>query len=357
MTGITPLQGKLIPRLRRELRLRRYSPRTEDAYVRWVKRYIEFHGRQHPRDLAEGEVGQFLSHLALAGRVSAGTQNQALAALLFLYRHVLGVPLALGRDVVRAKRPKRVPVVMTPEEVWSVLSEMDGPCRVAALVMYGSGLRLLETLTLRVKDVDFAAHEITVRGGKGNKDRRTMLGTSVADELRRHLHSVRKRFERDLLRGIEPVELPDALARKYPNAGREWSWQWVFPAARMHTTAGGRRRRHHLHETVVQHAVHDAVKAAGLTKRVSCHTFRHTFATQLLQAGYDIRTVQELLGHTDVRTTMIYTHVLNRGGMGVRSPADMRPGEHNAVFSPAFPAPPGGTHRRDLSRDPDPDGR
>ena len=346
--GISPLSGKLIPRLRRELRVRHYSPRTEDAYVRWVKRYVEFHGRQHPKDLAEADVGQFLGSLAVDAKVSAGTQNQALAALLFLYRYVLGVPLALGRDVVRAKRPKRVPVVMTAEEVWSVLSELVGACRVAALLMYGSGLRLMETLTLRVKDLDFSALSITVRGGKGNKDRHTMLATSAVDELRRHLTWVRKLFERDLLRGVDPVELPDALARKYPNAAREWRWQWVFPASRLYRDVGGNRRRHHLHETVLQHAVHGAVKAAGLTKRVTCHTFRHTFATQLLQAGYDIRTVQELLGHTDVRTTMIYTHVLNRGGFGVRSPADML-GERNTAWPHAIVQGSDSTDRRDVA--------
>lgn len=317
--------------MRRELRVRRYSPRTEGVYVSWVKRYIAFHGRQHPKDLAEAEVGAFLSHLAVEAKVSAGTQNQALAALLFLYRHVLGVPLALGRDVVRAKRPKRVPVVMTPEEVWAVLSEMEGQCRIAALLMYGSGLRLNEALLLRVKDLDFSAQTIIVRGGKGNKDRRTMLPGSVVEELTRHLRVVKKLFERDVLRGYEPVQLPDALARKYPNAGREWRWQWVFPAARVYVNDSGVKRRHHLHETVLQRAVHDAVRASGLTKRVTCHTFRHTFATQLLQSGYDIRTVQELLGHTDVRTTMIYTHVLNRGGLSVRSPADMLPGERNVA--------------------------
>lgn len=317
--------------MRRELRVRRYSPRTEGVYVSWVKRYIAFHGRQHPKDLAEAEVGAFLSHLAVEAKVSAGTQNQALAALLFLYRHVLGVPLALGRDVVRAKRPKRVPVVMTPEEVWAVLSEMEGQCRIAALLMYGSGLRLNEALLLRVKDLDFSAQTIIVRGGKGNKDRRTMLPGSVVEELTRHLRVVKKLFERDVLRGYEPVQLPDALARKYPNAGREWRWQWVFPAARVYVNDSGVKRRHHLHETVLQRAVHDAVRASGLTKRVTCHTFRHTFATQLLQSGYDIRTVQELLGHTDVRTTMIYTPVLNRGGLSVRSPADMLPGERNVA--------------------------
>jgi integron integrase len=335
--GIAHMQGRLIPRMRRELRLRRYSPRTEDAYIGWVKRFVEYHGRQHPKDLAEPEVGAFLSSLALEGRVAAGTQNQALAALLFLYRHVLGVPLSIGRSVVRAKRAKRLPVVMTAEEAWRVLDEMEGPSRIAALLMYGSGLRLNEALMLRVKDLDFSAHAIQVRGGKGNKDRQTMLPESVVEELNTHLRSVRRLFERDQLRQVAPTELPDALARKYPNAAREWRWQWVFPAARLHTDGSGNRRRHHVHETVLQRAVHDAVKSAGLTKRVTCHTFRHTFATQLLEAGYDIRTVQELLGHTDVRTTMLYTHVLNRGGFGVRSPADMPLGSRNAVSTQRLP--------------------
>jgi integron integrase len=326
--------------MRRELRLRRYSPRTEDAYIGWVKRFVEYHGRQHPRYLAESEVGAFLSNLALEGRVAAGTQNQALAALLFLYRHVLGVPLSIGRGVARAKRGKRIPVVMTAEESWRVLDEMEGAGRIAALLMYGSGLRLSEALMLRVKDLDFSARAIQVRGGKGNKDRQTMLPESVVEELHVHLRSVRRLFERDQLRQVAPTELPDALARKYPNAAREWRWQWVFPAARLHTDASGTGRRHHMHETVLQRAVHEAVKCAGLTKRVTCHTFRHTFATQLLEAGYDIRTVQELLGHTDVRTTMLYTHVLNRGGLGVRSPADMPIGSRNAASSPRLPPSP-----------------
>lgn len=298
-------------------------------YVKWIKRYIEFHGRQHPKDLAETEVAAFLSSLAIQGQVAAGTQNQALAALVFLYRHILGVPLHIGGGVVRAKRPKRVPVVMTAEEAWRVLDEMEGPSRIAALLMFGSGLRLNEALMLRVKDLDFSARAILVRGGKGNKDRQTMLPESVLGELDVHLRSVRRQFERDQLRKVAPTELPDALARKYPNAAREWRWQWVFPAARLYADASGTRRRHHLHATVLQRAVHDAVTAAGLTKRVTCHTFRHTFATQLLEAGYDIRTVQELLGHSDVRTTMLYTHVLTRGAFGVRSPADMPLGARN----------------------------
>jgi integron integrase len=296
-----------------------------DVYVAWVKRYIEFHGRQHPKDLAEPEIGAFLTSLAVDSQLSAGTQNQALAALLFLYRDVLGVQIVMGRQVARAKRARRLPVVMTADEVWRVVEELDGLPRLAALLMYGGGLRLMECLTLRVKDLDFAAREITVRGGKGNKDRRTVLPVSLVPELRAHLKRVRKQFDRDLESGRAGVDLPDALARKYPNAATEWSWQWVFPATRFYKTRDGVVRRHHLHETVMQRSMHDAVKAAGLTKRASCHTFRHSFATEMVRAGYDIRTVQELLGHTDVRTTMIYTHVLNRGGLGVRSPADMAP--------------------------------
>ena len=308
--------------MRRRLRLQRYSRRTEDVYVRWVKRFVEFHGRRHPKELAEAEISAFLSHLAEVRRVSGGTQNQALAALLFLYRVVLGVPIAMGRDVVRARRPRRVPVVMSPDEVWRVLDRMGGDCRLAAMLMYGSGLRLLECLTLRVKDVDFTLGEITVRGGKGQKDRRTMLASRVAGELTLHLRRVRQQYVRDLAREVG-VMIPDALGQKFPNASREWPWRWVFPASRVYRAADGGVWRHHLHETVLQRAVHDAVRDAGLTKRATCHTFRHSFATHLMQAGYDIRTVQELLGHTDVRTTMIYTHVLNKGGLGVRSPADI----------------------------------
>ena len=308
--------------MRRRLRLQRYSRRTEDVYVRWVKRFVEFHGRRHPRELAESEISAFLGHLAEERRVGGGTQNQALAALLFLYKVVLGIPIVMGRDVVRARRARRVPVVMTPEEVWSVLGRMEGDCRLAAMMMYGSGLRLMECLTLRVKDVDFAMREVTVRGGKGQKDRRTMLASSVAGELTAHLAKVRQQYVRDVSRKVL-VTLPDALEAKFPNGSREWPWRWLFPATRVYRAADGSVRRHHLHETLVQRAVHDAVRDAGLMKRATCHTFRHSFATHLMQAGYDIRTVQELLGHTDVRTTMIYTHVLNKGGLGVRSPADI----------------------------------
>ena len=331
--------NRLIPRLRQRLQLMRYSVRTADVYVGWIKRYVRFHGNRHPGEMAESEIAAFISALAIEGRVASGTQNQALAALLFLYRDVLGVQISMGRDIVRAKRPKRLPVVMTAEEVWRVVEQLDGMPKLAALLMYGSGLRLMEVLTLRVKDVDFAASEILVRGGKGNKDRRTMLPQSVVDPLTAHLRRVRKQFERDRLAGLNPVQLPDALARKYPNAGREWGWQWVFPATRVYADRENNRHRHHLHETVLQRAVKEAVRAAGMTKRATCHTFRHSFATQLIQLGYDIRTVQELLGHTDVRTTMIYTHVLNVGGYGVRSPADISAGENPAPSHTMPPRP------------------
>jgi len=326
---------RLLPRMRHLLRMRHYSRRTEDVYLDWVRRYVEFHGRRHPKDLAEPEVSAFVGSLVDAG-VAAGTQNQALAALLFLYRYVLGRPLAIGRDVVRAKRPRRLPVVMTPEEVWRVIGVLSGPSRLAALLMYGSGLRLMECLTLRVKDLDFGAREITVRSGKGDKDRRTMLPESVRAELEAQLAAVRRVYESDLRRGSPGVALPNGLARKYPNAAREWGWQWVFPASRVYADREGQRRRHHVHESVVQRAVQDAVRASRIAKRASCHTFRHSFATHLLQAGYDIRTVQELLGHEDVRTTMIYTHVLNRGGFGVTSPADLPVG---ALAGTQIPAP------------------
>ena len=314
---------RLLPTMRRLLRTRRYSPRTIDVYIGWVRRFIDFHGRRHPRELGEPEIAAYLSDLATNGRVAGGTQNQALAAILFMYRHVLEMPMSVGRGVVRAKRPRRLPVVLTQDEVWRVLREMSGAERLAALLMYGSGLRLMECLTLRVKDVDFASREITVRGGKGQKDRRTILPSSVADDLAAHLRRVQRLFTRDRERGGS-VALPDGLERKFPNASREWMWQWVFPASRVYADATGTRRRHHLHETVVQRAVKDAVRSSGVIKRASCHTFRHSFATHLLQAGYDIRTIQALLGHTDIRTTMIYTHVANTG-IGVKSPVDLVP--------------------------------
>lgn len=321
----SPPAPSLLTQLRRALRTRHYSLRTEEAYVGWVRRFVRFCGLRHPRELGGGDVTRFLSSLALDRRVSASTQNQALSALVFLYRDVMDVPVGWLAALIRAKRPQRVPVVLTRDEVRHILARLKGrgaPALVAG-VLYGTGTRLLEALRLRVKDVDFAANEITVRGGKGDRDRVTMLPERLKGPLLHHLAVVRAQHERDLAEGAGWVELPGALGSKYPQAGREWGWQWVFPASRMYVEPRtGQRRRHHLHETVVQRAFREAVRAARISKPASCHTLRHSFATHLLESGYDIRTVQELLGHRNVATTMIYTHVLRRGGLGVRSPAD-----------------------------------
>jgi integron integrase len=313
---------KLLDLVRRAVRVRHYSRRTEEAYVRWVLRFICFHHKRHPAELGGDEVTAFLNWLAEERQVSPSTQTQALCALLFLYRCVLGFDLPWMHDVVRAPARVRLPVVLTREEVRLVLQRLDGAELLVAMLLYGSGLRLLEALRLRVKDLDFRQEQITVRGGKGDKDRVTMLPQSVKPGLGRHLERVRELHERDLDQGAGRVALPHALVRKFPNANREWLWQWVFPAARQHPAEGGARRRHHMHPSVMQRAVTRAVRESGLTKRATCHTFRHSFATHLLEDGYDIRTVQELLGHSDVSTTMVYTHVLNRGAFGVRSPAD-----------------------------------
>jgi integron integrase len=273
--------------------------------------------------MGAAEITQFLSSLAVERNVAASTQNQALSALLFLYRQVLEQELPWLDGVVRAKRAERLPVVLTREEVCAILRGLQGPPRLMAVLLYGAGLRLLECARLRVKDVDFATNQIVVRAGKGDRDRMTMLPGALKVDLARHLEFVRTQHETDLRRGAGWVELPWALARKYPNAGREWAWQWVFPATRIYVDrVTSQRRRHHLHESVLQRAVKEAIRRAGIAKRASCHTFRHSFATHLLEDGHDIRTVQELLGHRDVSTTMIYTHVLNRGPAGVRSPVD-----------------------------------
>jgi integron integrase len=310
-------------RLREALRSRHYSRRTEQAYCHWVKRFIFFHHVRHPAEMAEPEVNAFLTHLATKGKVSASTQNQALSALLFLYRHVLGREVGDLGEVIRARRPKRLPVVMTREEVRALLSHLQGDKWLMASLMYGAGLRLMECLRLRVQDLDVDRKEITVRDGKGAKDRRTMLPESLKTPLQDHLRTVKAIHERDLADGWGRVQMPDALDRKYPNAPTEWRWQWVFPQEhRWKNTRTGEEGRHHVHETILQRAVQEAVRKAGIVKHVGCHTFRHSFATHLLEAGYDIRTIQELLGHKDVTTTMIYTHVLNKGGHGVRSPVD-----------------------------------
>lgn len=314
---------RLLDQVRLAIRARHYSPRTEETYVGWIKRFIFFHNKRHPAEMGEAEIGQFLSSLASESHVSASTQNQALNALLFLYREVLRKEIGYVNGVVRAKRPKRLPVVLTRQEVRSIVGLLSGPEWIMGMLLYGAGLRLMECLRLRVKDVDFSRGEILVRSGKGDKDRITMLPAAVNEPLHRHLESVRKQYETDLKSGYSGVSLPDALERKYPNAGKEWSWQWVFPASSLYIDRqSGLRKRHHLHESVLQKAVRNAALKAGLSKPASPHTFRHSFATHLLEDGYDIRTIQELLGHRDVSTTMIYTHVLNRGGRGVNSPAD-----------------------------------
>jgi integron integrase len=315
---------RLLDHLREALRARHYSLRTEEAYAGWVRRFVLFHGKRHPREMGEREINAFLTDLAIEKKVSASTQTQALSALLFLYREVLELPFPELDRLIRAKRPRRLPTVLTKQEVTQLLSQLDGDARLVALLLYGSGLRLLEALRLRVKDVDFGTNQILVRDGKGQKDRVTMLPASLREPLAAHLERVRRMHGEDLAAGFGAVYLPDALARKFPWAAKEWGWRWVFPAASLSfDPLSGVKRRHHLHETIVQRAVRQAVRDAKIPKPASCHTLRHSFATHLLESGYDIRTIQELLGHRDVTTTMIYTHVLNRpGSLGVRSPLD-----------------------------------
>jgi len=319
----TPDQPRLLDRMSEALRTRHYSPRTEQVYVLWVKRYIRFHRMRHPKEMGESEVNEFLTHLAVGEKVSASTQNQALAALLFLYRHVLGIDMGDLGTVVRARKSHHVPIVMTRAETRAVLAQMSGETKLMASLLYGSGLRLSECLCLRVQDLDLEGGEIVVFNGKGNKDRVTVLPEGLKDPLREHLRNVRAIHRQDLADGWGRVLVPEALQRKYPDAATEWRWQWVFPQRyRWRNPETGEQGRHHADESVLQRAVKDAVRAAGIPKRVGCHTFRHSFATHLLESGYDIRTIQELLGHKSVNTTMIYTHVLNKGGRGVTSPLD-----------------------------------
>jgi integron integrase len=309
--------------VRQTLRTEHKSRRTEEAYLHWIVRFLHFHGLRHPRDLGHEHVERFLNHLANESRVAAATQNQALAALLYLYKKVLRIDLPWLDGLVRAPQRPRVPVVLSRGEVAAVLAQTHGTVSLIAGLLYGAGLRLLESLHLRIKDVDFDRHAITVRAGKGNRDRQTLLPAPLREALLRHRDRIDDQHRQDLLRGAGWVELPNALAHKLPNAGREWPWQWFFPATRTYFhQQTGQRRRHHFHETAVQKAVHDAVLRARISKRASCHTLRHSFATHLLQDGTDLRTIQKLLGHADVRTTMIYTHVLDRGPYGVRSPLE-----------------------------------
>jgi len=313
---------KLLDRVRDAIRLKHYSIRTETAYVDWIRRYILFHDKRHPNDMGAPEVEAFLTHLAVHEHVAASTQNQAYSALLFLYREVLHQDLG-PINALRAQKPKRLPTVLTKDEVQRVLSHLSGTHQLMARLLYGSGLRLMECLRLRVKDLDFDYHTITVRDGKGEKDRVTILPESLIAPLQEHLQHVRRLHQEDLAQGYGAVYLPYALERKYPNASREWIWQYVFPSDRLSVDPRSASvRRHHVDESGLQRAVRGAARQAGIHKRVTPHTLRHSFATHLLEAGYDIRTVQELLGHKDVRTTMIYTHVLQRGGLAVRSPLD-----------------------------------
>lgn len=314
---------KLLDALRAQLRVMHYAIRTEDAYVDWVKRFILFHCKKHPRDMGPKEVAEFLSHLAVARNVSASTQNQAKAAILFLYRHVLGTQLPWVDDVVIAKVPQRLPVVLTAREVRSLLHELNGTTALVASLLYGTGMRLMEGLRLRVKDIDFERREIVIREGKGSKDRVTVLPENLIEPMQQRLRKTQQVHQADLDAGFGEVHMPDALQVKYPKAGRAWGWQYVFPSqARSVDPRSGVIRRHHLSEQSVQRAISGAAKRAGIHKPCSPHTLRHSFATHLLQAGYDIRTVQELLGHANVATTQIYTHVLNKGGRGVLSPLD-----------------------------------
>ena len=314
---------KLLDQVRDAIRVRHYSIRTEEAYIQWIKRYIFFHKKQHPRDMGEAEITAFLSHLAVDKHVSSSTQNQALSALLFLYKEVLGVELDWLDDVVRAKRPQRLPVVLTVSEVRKILGLIPGTNGLIARLMYGTGMRLMEVARLRVKDVNFEYRQITIRDGKGGKDRITVLPDSLIEDLKEQLVKTRRMHEKDLSDGYGCVYLPFALSRKYPNACREFAWQYVFPSMkRSRDPRSGEIRRHHLDEKNIQRAIKNAARKAGIEKPVSSHTLRHSFATHLLESGYDIRTIQELLGHKDVKTTMIYTHVVNRGGKGVKSPVD-----------------------------------
>jgi len=323
LQGSPPGRPKLLDQVRDAIRRRHYSIRTEETYIHWIKRYIFFHGKRHPREMGEAEVTAFLNHLARERRVASSTQNQALSAILFLYKEALGRPLGSLEGLEWARRPARVPTVLTTGEVQRLLSHIEGTKWLMASLLYGAGLRLRECLKLRVKDIDLEYRQIIVRDGKGAKDRVTVLPQAVIEPLKLHLVRVHALHEKDLADGYGDVELPDALARKYPRAAYEWGWKFVFPSYKLSTDPRtGVIRRHHVFENFLARAVKQAARSAGIFKHVSSHTLRHSFATHLLESGYDIRTVQELLGHDSVETTMIYTHVMNKGGRGVTSPLD-----------------------------------
>jgi integron integrase len=314
---------RLLDQIRQAIRTRHYSPRTEETYVHWIRRFIFFHNKRHPVEMAEPEIARFLSSLATESRVSGSTQNQALNALLFLYHQVLGKEIGYVNGMVRAKKAPRLPVVLSRGEVQALLSYLNDSEKIMATLLYGAGLRLMECCRLRVKDIDFSQNQIVVRAGKGDKDRYTMLPAAIKEVLIKHLDDGKRQHQNEVEQNLGRVILPNALDRKYPNASQEWGWQWVFPATRYYIDrVTGRQYRHHLHESVLQKAVREAARNAEIAKPATCHSLRHSFATHLLEDGYDIRTVQELLGHRDVSTTMIYTHVLNRGGRGVQSPMD-----------------------------------
>lgn len=314
---------RLLEKMRRAIRVRHYSIRTEEAYLGWVRRFFAF-TRRHPKELSSDDINRFLTDLAVRGKVAASTQRQALSAILFLYREVLKIDPPWIDDIVRARQPKRLPTVLSREEVAALLACLEGTVQLVVMLLYGTGMRILECLRLRIQDVDFHLGTITIRDGKGRKDRTTLLPTACRQRLRDHLVQVKTTHDQDLADGFGRVHLPTALSRKYPHAAADWRWQYVFPAGRRGTDPRtGKTRRHHLHNTVIHRAIKQSVRDARVDKRVSCHTFRHSFATHLLMAGYDIRTIQELLGHKDVKTTMIYTHVLNlSGGRGIVSPVD-----------------------------------
>ena len=315
---------KLLDQVRDAIRTRHYSRRTEKTYVSWIKRYIYFHDKRHPKNMGRSEIEAFLTHLAVNRNVAASTQNQAFNALLFLYKEVLELEFDEIKGVVRAKKPQKLPVVFAKSEVRAILDHLENDKWLIGHLLYGAGLRLMGCLRLRVKDIDLSYKQITVRSGKGGKDRVTMLPEIVIPELNRHLRKVKIIHERDIEAGFGTVHLPYALERKYKHANRSWAWQFVFPATRRAIDPISKvERRHHIHESAIQKAVKQALRRARITKAGNCHALRHSFATHLIEAGYDIRTVQDLLGHKDVSTTMIYTHVLNKGGRGVQSPGDM----------------------------------